>query len=115
MVSVDGLLDAHEVAVRARVEELRVLLADAERDREHVAITRHTLRVVVANRAAVSSGGRGSAGQGPVMASGVVVPSRREGMTEQVLTEGYRGLCWRAGRLVTGCGPGSWPARWGCR
>ena len=48
VVSVDGLLDAHEVAVRARVEELRERLADAERGLEHVLTTRQTLRSVLA-------------------------------------------------------------------
>lgn len=48
MVSVNGLLDAHEVAVRARVEELLERLADAERGLEHVLTTRQTLRSVLA-------------------------------------------------------------------
>jgi hypothetical protein len=61
VVSVDQLLDAHEVAVRARVEGLReqaglvaVELAEAELALEHAVITRMTLAVVLAE------GGRGS-------------------------------------------------------
>ena len=55
MVSTDSLLDAHEVAVRARVEELRqeaervaAALGEAELALEHVAITKATLAVVLA-------------------------------------------------------------------
>lgn len=109
MVSVDGLLDAHEVAVRARIEELRVQLADAERDLEHVIITRNTLQVVVKGAGVI----RGvktvttvktvdglRLDQAPVPLVGpeaTVVPLRREGMTEQALPEGYRSM-WLAAR-----------------
>lgn len=55
MVSVDGLLDTHEVSVRARVESLReqavrvaVELGEAELALEHVAITRAALAAVIA-------------------------------------------------------------------
>ena len=54
MVSVDALLDDHEVAVRARVEGLReeaarvaAALAAAEQALEHVSITRATLAAVI--------------------------------------------------------------------
>ncbi|MBS2534181.1 hypothetical protein KGQ20_15525 [Catenulispora sp. NF23] len=104
MVSVDGLLDAHEVAVRARIEELRVALADAERDLEHVVITRDTLRVVVAEGAAVVRAVKVAGGevsdQVPVTVPGlepVVVPLRGEGMDEQALPVGYRSM-WLAAR-----------------
>lgn len=107
MVSVDGLLDAHEVAVRARIEELRGQLADAERDLEHVVITRNTLRVVVAKGAAVVRPVKGVEGAGsdqvPVAVSGPgpkVVPLRGEGMTEQVLPAGYRRM-WLAVRSAS--------------
>ncbi|GAA2067885.1 hypothetical protein GCM10009839_94330 [Catenulispora yoronensis] len=61
VVSVDQLLDAYEVAVRARVEGLReraglvaVELAEAESELERAVITRATLAAVLAE------GGRGS-------------------------------------------------------
>lgn len=132
MVSVDGLLDAHEVAVRARVEELRVALADAERDLEHVVITRNMLRVVVGKGEAVIRAVKvvdgGVSDQAPAIAPGLepaVVPLRREGMTEQVLPEGYRRV-WlvarpagegiRAGDLARALGlPGTDSAREGLR
>ena len=62
MVSVDVLLDGHEVAVRARVEELReraarvaVELGEAELALEHVEITRATLTAVLAGQGAAVS------------------------------------------------------------
>ena len=101
MVGTDSLLDEYEVVVRARVEELRVRLADAERDLEHVVITRQTLRVVLSGQAVVADGARGESGvgQGSVAAVSelVAVPVRGAGMTEAVLPEGYRGL-WLAMR-----------------
>ena len=106
MVSVDGLLDAHEVAVRARIEELRVQLADAERDLEHVVITRNTLQVVVKGAGLIRLPRAGKAVEGavsdqaPVTFSGpepTVVPLRGEGMTEQALPEGYRSM-WLVAR-----------------
>ncbi|MEY9913676.1 hypothetical protein ABIA35_009950 [Catenulispora sp. MAP12-49] len=107
MVSVDGLLDAHEVAVRARIEELRVQLADAERDLEHVVITRNTLQVVTKGagvvRAVKAVKGAGS-DQVPGAAVGpepTVVPVRGEGMTEQALPAGYRSM-WLAARSAGG-------------
>lgn len=79
MVSVDGLLDGHEVAVRARVEELReeaarvaAALSEAETALEHVAITRATLTAVLAGQVAdcpiPSSGTSGSGGPATVPA-----------------------------------------------
>ena len=51
MVSMDALLDEHEVAVRAQVEELReeaaLALAAAERALDHVSITRAMLTAVL--------------------------------------------------------------------
>jgi hypothetical protein len=99
-----GLLDAHEVSVRARIEELRGQLADAERDLEHVVITRNTLQLVLAkspsgNRAIKAVKGAGS-DQVPVAVPGsepAVVPLRREGMTEQALPGEYRSM-WLAAR-----------------
>lgn len=87
MVSVDGLLDAHEAVVRARVEELRDLLAAAERDLERVVITRETLQLVVTGASAVDAGGGGVAGSGSEPAA---VPLWRPGMTEVVLPPVYR-------------------------
>ena len=61
VVSVDSLLDRHEVAVRATVDELRqeaarvaVALGEAERALEHVSITRATLSAVLAGHGAVA-------------------------------------------------------------
>lgn len=71
MVSVDQLLDAHEVAVRARVEGLReqaglvaVELAEAELALERVVITRTTLAAVL-----------GESGRSGVAARAVDVPA----------------------------------------
>jgi hypothetical protein len=70
VVSVDGLLDAHEVSVRARLEALReqaarvaVELGEAELALEHVAITRATLaraRVRRSSTACAALGYRGA-------------------------------------------------------
>lgn len=97
MVSVDGLLDAHEVSVRARVEELREQLVAAEHDLERVVITRETLRLVVAGAAAVDAddGAGAGAGAGGVVGSGsgaepAAVPLWRPGMSEVVLPPVYR-------------------------
>lgn len=128
MVSVDSLLDAHEVAVRARVDELRERLAEAERDLEHAVITRQTLRVVLAGQGDIVAGrvvdtapdrAAGPARRArPVEAGPVVL--RGEGMTEAELAESYRAL-WlavraseggmRAGQLCRALGLGSTPAK----
>lgn len=102
MVSVDGLLDAHEVSVRARVEELREQLVAAERDLERVVITRETLRLVVAGASVADT----DTGAGGVVRSGsgsepVVVPLWRPGMTEVVLPPVYREV-WAAVRAGAG-------------
>ena len=107
MVSVDALLDGHEVAVRARVGELReeaarvaAELGEAELALEHVAITRATLAAVVAGRggAGVEQGAdtpdRASCG---VDGSGGarLVPQRRVDLTGAALPMEYRRL-WLA-------------------
>jgi hypothetical protein len=110
MVSVDGLLDAHEVAVRARVDELRERLLDAERDLEHVVITRNTLRAVIAGGMAtdfaLDSLGPDETGAGQGSVSGgvsepAVVPPRAEGMSAQALPLSYREV-WLAARSNDG-------------
>lgn len=102
MVSVDGLLDAHEVSVRARLEALReqaarvaVELGEAESALEHVAITRATLALVAA--------GGPARGQGAQSADvpGRAVPVWRADLTEAHLPAGYREL-WRAVAGVPG-------------
>lgn len=127
MVSVDGLLDAHEVAVRARVDELRERLAEAERDLEHAVITRQTLQFVLAGQGDVAAGPVvGTAADqaarpvksSPVEAGPVAV--RGVGMTETALAESYRAV-WlavgaseggmRAGELCRALGLGSTPAK----
>ncbi len=104
MVSVDALLDDHEVVVRARVEELReratrvaAELGEAELALEHVTITRATLATVVAGRGGahveqgsdssvqVSCGVGGSSGAR-------LVPARRVDLTEAALPTEYRRL-----------------------
>jgi hypothetical protein len=107
MVSVDALLDGHEVAVRARVEELReravrvaAELGEAELALEHVAITRATLAVVVAGPgAAPVEQGSDPPGLAPGEAGGAggarLVPARRVDLTEAALPADYRGL-WLA-------------------
>lgn len=95
MVSIDGLLDAHEVSVRARVEALReqaarvaVQVGEAELALEHVAITRATLALVAA-------GGEMPAGQGVASADAPdppLVPVWRSELTEAHLPDGYRVL-----------------------
>jgi hypothetical protein len=109
VVSVDGLLDAHEVAVRLRVEGLReqagrvaAELAEAELALEHVTITRATLAVVLA-----SDGGAGvSACDGPVAVpagSGrELLPLWRAGLTGADLPVGYRPV-WQV--VVDAAGP----------
>ena len=109
MVSVDGLLDAHEVVVRSQVEELqeqaaRVAgeLSEAERALEHVAITRATLAAVLAEH-----GGVGLQAQDAGMPcrgepEPALVPVWRADLTEAHLPAGYRDL-WRA--LAHASGP----------
>lgn len=99
MASTDSLLDAHEVAVRARVEELReqarrvaTELDEAELALEHVAITKATLAVVLAG-GAQAVGGRGSdAGGLGTPAERETVPQWSVGLDERALPAGYREL-----------------------
>lgn len=105
MVSTDSLLDAHEVVVRARVEELRVeelraeaarvaaALGAAELALEHVVITRATLALVLSGPAAVPVAGRGPAADAaPVVEQRISVPKRDAGLEERALPDGYRQL-----------------------
>ena len=95
MASTDSLLDAHEVVVRARVEELReqaarvaAELGEAELALEHVVITRATLAVVLA-------GGAQDADSGATPQAGtarVPVPTWTAGLDERSLPAGYREL-----------------------
>ena len=102
MVSVDALLDEHEVAVCARVEELReesarvaVALAEAEQALEHVSITRATLAAVLSGsgqgieRAAKAdeSGAKVSAGG---VSGAATVPAYRPDLAEVHLPGEYR-------------------------
>jgi len=99
VVSVDGLLDAHEVLVRSRVEGLReqaarvaAQLGEAERALEHVAITRATLAAVLAAHEGV---GRQAQDVGTPRPQPALVPVWRSDLTEAHLPAGYREL-WRA-------------------
>ena len=99
VVSMDGLLDAHEVSVRARVEALREQaarvageLCEAELALEHVAITRVTLAAALAGH-----GGHGAVGEdaGPAgrdVSGPATVPVWRAGLTQAHLPVGYRDL-----------------------
>jgi hypothetical protein len=106
MVSVDALLDEHEVAVRARVEELReaaarvaAQLGEAELGLEHVAITRATLAAVVAGSGARVEQGSDLPGPVPGEAGAGggarLVPRWRVDLTEAALPAEYRRL-WLA-------------------
>lgn len=102
MVSVDALLDEHEVAVRAQVEELREeaarvasALAAAEQALENVSITRATLAAVLSGRG--RGAGRGQQAdepgtQGPVSGVGgpATVPEYRPDLAEVHLPDEYR-------------------------
>jgi hypothetical protein len=101
MVSVDALLDDHEVAVRARVEELReeaarvaVALAAAEQALEHVSITRATLAVVVAGRgqAVERAQDTDEPGREVVGAVAATVPTYRPDLAEAHLPGEYHGV-----------------------
>lgn len=99
MASMDSLLDAHEVAVRARVEELREQAArvaaeldEAELALEHVAITKVTLAVVLAGGAQAVGGRNLDAGGLPSRAERETVPPWSVGLDERALPIGYRQL-----------------------
>ena len=129
MVSVDQLLDAHEVGLRARVEGLReqaglvaVELAEVEAALERVVITKETLAVVLA-----AGGGTGVlpqavdvlAAAGPAAGGGAgrgSVPLRRAGMGAVDLPVKYRpvwqavidaGVPLRAGQVAAALGWGT--------
>jgi hypothetical protein len=103
VVSVDSLLDGHEVGVRARVDELReeaarvaAALGEAELALEHVVITRATLAMVVADHGAqadvrqhpdTAAPSAAEDGAGPVK-----VPAWQAGLDERALPVGYRRL-----------------------
>ncbi|WP_152646212.1 hypothetical protein [Streptacidiphilus albus] len=107
MVSVDSLLDEHEVAVRARIDGLReeavrvtADLEEAERALAHVAITRATLGLVVAGRPVVvqaeipaTQSPAGTVGGGTACA--VSLPPWREDLTVAALPDHYQRL-WLA-------------------
>ena len=99
MASTDSLLDAHEVAVRARIEELReqaarvaVELGEAELALEHVAITKATLAVVLAGGAPAAGGQSADTGERQTGAQRVPVPSWAAGLDARALPAGYREL-----------------------
>ena len=102
MVSVDGLLDAHEVVVRSRVEVLReqaarvaAELVEAERALEHVAITRATLAVVLAPHEVIGPQAQDAGMPRRDVPEPALVPVWRTGLAEAHLPAGYREL-WRA-------------------
>ena len=100
MASTDSLLDAHEVAVRARVEELReqaarvaAELGEAELALEHVTITRATLAVVLAAGGATAEDGQGAyIGASRAGRPRVPVSEWTVGLDERSLPAGYREL-----------------------
>ena len=107
MVSVDSLLDEHEVAVRARAEELReeaarvaVALGEVERALEHVSITRATLAAVLARSVAQGPDAPGGCAGGA--REPAKVPVWRADLTEAHLPAGYRRL-WLA--MLGAAGP----------
>jgi hypothetical protein len=102
VVSVDGLLDTHEVSVRARVESLReqavrvaVELGEAELALEHVAITRATLAAVLAGNGGAGLGAQGADAPGHGVPGSSLVPAWRADLSEAHLPAGYRQV-WRA-------------------
>jgi hypothetical protein len=107
VVSVDSLLDNHEVAVRATVDGLRqeaarvaVALGEAERALEHVSITRATLAAVLSGHGVVAGPAQGvdvPECEGAVGGVGepARVPAWRADLTEAHLPAGYRRL-WLA-------------------
>jgi hypothetical protein len=102
VVSVDGLLDAHEVAVRSRVEALREQaarvadeLVGAERALEYVAITRATLTAVLADHDGVDPVEQNTDIPQRSAAEPARVPTWRADLTQAHLPASYREL-WRA-------------------
>lgn len=103
MVSLDAVLDAHEVAVRARVDGLReeaarvtAALGEAETALEHMEITRATLATALAGHRGkevprdpvVSMASSGNDGALPP----THVPVWRAGLGQDALPVGYRRL-----------------------
>jgi hypothetical protein len=101
MVSLDAALDAHEVAVRARVDALReealrvaAALDEAEGALQRVEVARATIREALAGVVGLG------AGRGPAVSAAVCpsdgtlgsrfVPLRRADLTEDALPEYYR-------------------------
>ena len=102
VVSVDSLLDAHEVAMRARVDALGIEaarvaaeLGEAERALGHVAITRATLAALVATDAVGHRRPGGVAVSAVCAAEPMQVPVWRDGMGSAQLPAGYRPV-WQA-------------------
>jgi len=99
VASTDSLLDAHEVVVRARVEELReqaarvaTELSEAELALEHVAITKATLAVVLAGDGQAAGGPDADAAGRQAAPERAAVPSWSVGLDERALPAGYREL-----------------------
>lgn len=113
MVSVDGLLDCHEVAVRATVDQLRqeaarvaVALGEAEQALEHVSITRARLAAMLTGHGAAAEPAQGidaSERKSAVrdMGEPAQVPVWRADLTEAHLPADYRRL-WLAVRGAVG-------------
>lgn len=112
VASMDALLDAHEVAVRAQVEALReqaariaVELAQAEQAVQDVAVTRATLAAALDRGAKPADPGLVLAPCDESPAAGVgprLVPQWRPGMSQADLPAAYRPL-WQA--IVEADGP----------
>jgi post-segregation antitoxin (ccd killing protein) len=109
VVSVDGLLDTHEVSVRARVESLReqaarvaVELGEAELALEHVAITRATLAAAIAGNGGAGMEARHTDAPGHGVPGSSFVPVWRTDLSEAHLPVGYRQV-WRV--VVDASGP----------
>jgi hypothetical protein len=118
MVSLDAALDAHEVAVRARVdallqeaERVAVALGEARVALERVEITRATMAEVLVRRpdACAAQGGVFPADPSTAgVLAPVVVPPHRADLTEDALPVEYRRIWFalrdggpvRAGELV---------------
>jgi hypothetical protein len=102
MVSVDALLDEHEVAIRAQVEELReeaarvaVALALAEQELKHVSITRATLAAVLSGRGqwvewGQQAGDPGTQGPAGSVGGSAMVPAYGPDLAEAHLPDEYR-------------------------
>ena len=99
VVSMDGLLDAHEVSVSARVESLReqaarvaAELGEAELALEHVAITRTTLALAGAGAPAGGRGAQDADVPRRAVPESSLVPVWQGDLTQAHLPAGYRQL-----------------------